>query len=310
MKPGSKIKNEAREPERIPVIQKVEMMRRRKEDWMREKLKEITLEKGVGPDPRKPALKLLPVQRVGDLFEKSRGGWSSDRICEEFGLKKPSFDLYRIKERSGKWKGFGSTGQKSLIVEEPTEPGQIPSLKTAFESSLPGMGSLGFGVWGSNPSSDLSKIDQETNYWLGPLGLKRLTEISREREDFGKKGEKRGRKVGLMWKLFEEVVSIGEGYTEELVNRGIEQDSLKTHRIIQTVLGREIRHLMKAIQTAMEEGNVGALGAGSPEPSRSKAGGTTERDVTDYKRITKEVVEWFRLASARFGISVELCDED
>lgn len=249
------------------------------------------------PNPRLPQS-----VKVEDLFSKIQKGWSTERVPmnKDFSVKKQSQDWLRLKEKSEKRSYFS---EAKTVIEEHSSTAKFFSenQSQAFTSSR------------FDPIQDVSRLDHEANYWLGTEGLKKLVALIRNREDSHPRqlmnSEFRSHSKELADSIagtLETLVGISNGYIEELIDKHVDRDSQKTHKMIQSLLFRELTTALKDLQQVTDKRFE--VFPSSQENSRVKNSQGSSKHIqnegADYKKIVKELQGWFRFAIEKYGIAV------
>ena len=250
------------------------------------------------PNPRLPQS-----VRVEDLFKKIQKGWSTERMpaSKDFSVKKHSQDWLRLKEKSEK-RSYLSDAK--TLVEEHSSTAKLFSENhsQAFNSSSP-----------VDPIQEVSRLDHEANYWLGTDGLKKLVAVIRNREEHHHKhllnSEFRSHSKELADSIagtLETLVDISNSYIGDLIDKHVDRDSQKTHKMIQSLLFRELTTALKDLQQVTDKRFE--VFPSSQENSRvMNAQGSSkhiQNEGADYKKIAKELQGWFRFAIEKYGIAV------
>ena len=259
------------------------------------KLQPIVLNADI-PNPRQPQS-----VKIEDLFNKIQKGWSTERmpISKDFNIKKNSHDWLRLKEKSEKRSYFSDA---KTVIEEHSSTAKFLSANQSLANSSRG-----------DPIQEISRLDHEANYWLGTDGLKKLVALIRQREDSHPKhllnSEFRSTSKHLADSIagtLETLIGISNSYTEDLIEKHVERDSQKTHKMIHSLLFRELTAALRDLQQVTDKRFE--VFASSQENSRTKnpqgSSSHAQNEGADYKKIVKELQAWFRIANEKYGIAV------
>lgn len=105
------------------------------------------------------------------------------------------------------------------------------------------------------------------------------------------------------WTSINDLVQALEKYTGELNLKMVPEKSQSSHSSIQSILFYELKQLLSLQQRFLETASTFRMPTDSSRTRLSR--GSLDQTTSDHKKIMKSVMEWFKTAAEKYGVSID-----
>lgn len=258
-----------------------------------------------------------------ELRKKGGGTWDRKQVAKAFQLEgsQPEWLLYhgKLQQRDSVWatrksklsrrsqlsidEGARSASRTELRIDptgEASTLGKQPAHQAARSSAREEV---------VEHVSRVYKLDIDAGYWLGEAQFAKLVGMLKNplalQSDNSAAGIKKGAQMAdEAWSSIMQLLKLLKSYLSKFLAESFSEEDVRPHRSIQDMILDELQNRATELK-AFTEGRMKLVFV-QEEQSLPKAKVAASLETTsDFRKIVKELIGWFKFAREKFGVELE-----